>query len=169
MEYIKRYYNWILLSLIVVSIIVLVVTYFVGKKEDERFAQDQVNFHLALKSFEEEGNIEHAYQLLSELQQNYDGNHLVNWQLGWTVGHMGDYKEGIKYFLKAQEQNPVLTRDPIFLLQFVWVMLQDERFDEAKVYLEHSKRQSAITEEQLAIVDEWLQIVEVEKGKLQEE
>lgn len=169
MEYIKKYYNWIVLCLLVVTVTILLVTYFIGKSENEKFAQDQMNFHLALQAIEMEDNLEQAYQLLIDLEEDYQDNHYVNWQLGWTVGRMGDYKEGIKYFLKAQDQNPVLTRDPIFLIQFAWVMLQDERYDEAKVYLEHSREQIGITDEQLEIVDNWLQLVELEKGKTQEE
>lgn len=160
---INKYFNWTFLGAICTSFFLLIIAFFIGKSEDKQFLVDQQEFSYAIQ-FIDEGEIESGIQLLNKLETDYQDNHLITWQKGWALGQLGQIDEAIDYFIEAQEQNPVLTRQPIFLIQFSWVMLNAERYEEAKVYLEHTLNQGGITEDQIELVNEWLTIIKLRLG-----
>ncbi|WP_096203098.1 tetratricopeptide repeat protein [Bacillus sp. FJAT-45350] len=161
MNYINQYRNWIFLGAICLTIILLFIANIIGNQENQQSLEDQAKFNYAVELLSQD-QPDQALTFLEELKGDYKDNHLVIWQKGWAHGQLGELEEAIDYFLDAQEINPVLTRQPIFLIQFSYVMLNAERFDEARVYLEHSKNQRGITEEQIELVDTWLEFIEIE-------
>lgn len=132
--------------------------YYIATKQNAQFQEDQTTYQHAIQLLVNE-NYEQALKHFENIEDRNQNNHLLNWNKGWALGQMGEFGESLEYFILAQEQNPVLTRDPIFVLQFVWVMLNTQNLFEAQLYLEHIKQLRDINEEQLNLANEWLEYI----------
>lgn len=168
MEKLYQNRNYIFLGSISLAIMLLLIAYFVGNSDNKQFFADQADFVYATTLIDD-GQLEQADQIFDHLLGKYPNNHNVVWQKGWSTAQLGNPDEAINHFMDAQDLNPVLTRDTTFLMQFSIVMLNAERFEEARTYLEHTKKQSGLTDEQLQLVDDWLEFANGELEALAKE
>lgn len=154
----SKYIKLVFLLIIGILTILLFTSHFLGKNQNKEFLEDQTIFNHAVE-FLSKGKKIDGGKMLESLANKYDDNYLVVWQNGWGKEMNGESEKAIQEFLKAQELNPVLSRHPIFLMQFGWTLLHGGYHNSAKLYLEESLKYS-LNENQKKQVTEWLKIIE---------
>ena len=138
--------KYILLSIVCLIIGGIVIAKFMGKSQDEQFANED-NLYAATYSLVSEGKYTEANKYISGLLQAQPSSEAVNYLGSIVYANNGDYKQASILMQKAMDINPHNVENPMFMLQFGEVLLFSERYEDAKIVLTHCQESGWVPEE----------------------
>ena len=126
--------KYILLSIVCLIIGGIVIAKFMGKSQDEQFANED-NLYAATYSLVSEGKYTEANQYMSELLQAQPSSEAANYLGSFVYANNGDYNQASILMQKAMDINPHNVENPMFMLQFAEILFFSERYEDAKTVL----------------------------------
>lgn len=107
---------------------------FSGKKQDEKFLDEQTTYNQALQHLKG-GQYDQALPLLKEVKKEQPDSVTVNYYTGLALANTGDWMGSAKEFQTVINLNPYKVEDSVFMIQFAEILLNAKKKDEAKVVL----------------------------------
>jgi predicted Zn-dependent protease len=135
----RQFTNAIAVSSLAVGIVLIIVTFSLGMKQNVQFLKNENRYSQAYKLFNE-GSYEQAETLLSYLLSENPDNYTLNWDIAVSLSKQGRNNDAAKYFARAREIRPFLVLDPRFLYENGEVLLKVGDVEKAKRYLERAKQ-----------------------------
>jgi predicted Zn-dependent protease len=109
---------------------------FLGKKQDEQFANEQMMYNLAMDHVKK-GQYNFALPLLKQVEKKQMASFTMRYYTGLALEQTGYGKEAVLEFQNALDLNPYLVEDSIFMLEFAEALLNAKKNEEAKIVLKH--------------------------------
>ena len=138
--------KYILLSIVCLIVGGIVIAKFMGKSQDEQFANED-NLYVATYSLVSEGKYTEATQYISELLQAQPSSETANYLGAIVNANNGDYTQSSILMQKAMDINPYNVENPMFMLQFAEVLFFSERYEDAKIVLARCQESGWVPEE----------------------
>lgn len=130
-ELIRKY----ILSGVVAFIVVgLIVANVMASKQDEGFATSEALYNQAIQ-LQSSGNIEEAYQSISQVLKNKPNSEVANYMAGIIAAQKGDMTQAAIYMQKTLDINSHKVEDPMFMIQLGEIFVGAEKYKEAKTVL----------------------------------
>lgn len=128
--------KYILLGIILFVVVGLFTANILAKKQDEKFAVEDLLYTQALQLYEA-GDYKQAETMIEDLIKEQADSEVVNHLGGLIAASNGDYKAASVFMQKSLDLNPYKVENAMFMLQFGEILLNAERFKEAKIILQH--------------------------------
>lgn len=138
--------KYVLLGLIAFIIIGLIVSSFLGKKQDEVFETENFLYQQALQLYEA-GEYTNAQNIISDLLVKKSDSEIINYLGGLIAASNQEYSSAAILMQKALDINPHLVEAPMFMIQFGEILFHAERFDDARIVLERCREWDWVPEE----------------------
>lgn len=138
--------KYILVSVVVLIVIGLISAKIMGNKQDEEFKANNMLYEQVVQLYSAQ-NAAEAAPLMAELLKKQPDSEIVNYLGGMIATGNEDYGQAAILLQKTLDINPYKVEDPIFMLQFAEVLVEVERFDDAKVVLERCREAAWAPEE----------------------
>ncbi|MEK5146073.1 tetratricopeptide repeat protein [Psychrobacillus sp. FSL K6-4615] len=126
-------------NVVVVLIVVLILGIFYAskssEKQDEQFFKEQATFNQAIDYFQG-GQYELAIPLLTKVGKEQPESEVVKYYLALALSNTGEWSSASQEYQEVLNVNPYKVKDSMFMIQFAEVLLNAEKFEEAKVVLE---------------------------------
>ncbi|MBD7984593.1 hypothetical protein H9649_08380 [Sporosarcina sp. Sa2YVA2] len=126
---------YILILIIVVLIMGLLVAFFIGKKQDKAFKNEDALYGAMVQHIEEK-KFEDALILAEGIKEQQKKSEILNYATALIYGNTGDFDQAARNMQRALDLNPHKVEDSIFMLQFAEMLLFAERNEDAAVVLE---------------------------------
>ena len=138
MEVKVKYMRYIVASIIVLLIIGLSYTSYLGKKQDEKFESNETTYNKALQ-YMEQGEFTKALPLLKRVEKEQYDSMIVKYNIGIALANTGNWDRAIQEFQNSLDLNPYKVEEPVFMMQFATLLINEGKYDEAKKVLERCK------------------------------
>jgi predicted Zn-dependent protease len=132
---VKRNSRYIILGMLILCLVVLETTYYLGKEFNQEKQTDFENYTYAIQLIQAKQS-DRAIVILKTLDEKYPENIYIYKYLGLAYTQEGDAKTGLTYFQEMLTLNPIVELDPSFMLQYGEVLYYNEKYKEAEVVLE---------------------------------
>lgn len=138
--------KYIVVAVVVLIIIGLISAKIMGDKQDEAFKENSSLYEQVVQLYSVQKSAE-AAPLVEELLKKQPDSEVVNYLGGLIASGNEDYGQAAILLQKTLDINPYKVEDPIFMLQFAEVLVEVERFDDAKVVLQRCREAAWAPEE----------------------
>lgn len=138
MQLTEKNRKYILVGIVVFVFVGIFTAKILGSKQDEQFKYEDMLFLQASEMYRE-GNYANALVSINELLKTKSDSEIVNYLGAEIAAQMGEYQQSAILFHRTLDLNPHHMEDAGFILRFGEILFLAERYEDAKVILEHAR------------------------------
>lgn len=128
-------YNYIFISLLVIAIIAIIVTFSIASEQDKQFKKDYLVYRAYLNEINK-NNYGEAEKMIKMLLPRYEDNYNIQWHYGVTLMGLNKYPEAEEHLRRAREIRPALVTQAGYLINYGEVLYKLNDKERATRYLE---------------------------------
>ncbi|MBK3497131.1 hypothetical protein JFL43_20305 [Viridibacillus sp. YIM B01967] len=113
----------------------LMVSSFIGRKQDKEFSVQQQNY-TDMINFYNSQDYEKAFAISQKLKQKQNGSAQVHQYSALIASKQGKVGSAIVDMQTTLDINPYMVEDPMFMLQYAEILIFGQKFQEAKIMLD---------------------------------
>lgn len=150
--------KYIFFGIILFIFIGIIYTNVSGKKQDEVYKQDFMQYQEALQQMQS-NELAQATAALEDLVVKYPDEYTLYYQLGLAYSAQNNFEKAAIHFQKAINIRPALLEDPMFAYKMGESLYNIKQLELAKAYLSNPvpKELQAQKEELLQLIDKEIQ------------
>jgi len=130
--------KYIVLGVVVAIIIGLITALQLGKKQDEQFTMNQMQFNYAQQLMEEE-RYETGVEMMAEVMANSTPTAYLTQSYGYMNAYVEDYQKASELYLETIEINPYMIENALFMAQLSEFLVVTEQYDKALTVIEQAE------------------------------
>lgn len=138
--------KYILLGFVLFIIGGFLTANILAKSQDEIFIEEDLMYSRAQQLLSE-GEIQEASYHANELQRRQPNSEAANYLAAVVAANEGSYSQAAILYQKTLDINPYLVGNSMFMLQFGEVLVESERYEEAKIVLIRCQESGWVPEE----------------------
>lgn len=134
-QFVRLASNYFFYIILLATLLVLLISSFIGEKQDKQFIQDGIKLS-QVEKYDSEGNLDKAEPLLAELVQKYPKSYLLLQKYAEIQVKKGNHQLAVSYFRKAQEEFPFIVKKTSYSLQMGESLYYIKEYNKAAKYLQ---------------------------------
>ena len=146
MEFTYKSRRYIFLAFVLFIIVGISTAKVLGAKQDEKYLT-QYTYYQQAQQLVAEANYTEADKYLHELLLEQPNSEALNYLAGLTSANLGDFGKAAILMQKTLDINPYKVEDAMFMLQFGEILLNSERYEDAKIVLTRCKEMGWVPEQ----------------------
>lgn len=127
--------KYIFIGVILIVIIGLFIAYFLGKKQDQKFAHEDALYNALVQHLQEE-KYEDSLIIADNLKKQQQESEILNYAIALAAANTGEFEKAVSHMQRTMDFNPHKVEDSMFMLQYAEMLLFAEREADAKIVLE---------------------------------
>lgn len=128
--------NLIACVTLILVIIIVISTIYIGNQQDAVFSNNSQNFQAAQAYLQQ--NPTYSLELYQQLLTTHADSYLLWWDAANALSAQGNYRQAAQYYAKAAQLRPIIISDQQFLLPYSQALYSLGQYSKAHSLLIHA-------------------------------